>query len=259
MKLPLIRVLNAKSKPSTVVTSITLGLVACLIVIGYASYDPSGGFIGSWEELEVVYVAANASSGDVFCKLRNTAVHASTFDHILVNETRVSPRTPLPGRIRRWEYATVVFPYNGTWNDRIEIVVWTESAWPSFRVVDLAVASTSPVEDVYPSAVDLLDTWLRQHAQDIRGAIVLAILLAIVVGACVLKRGRVSLTAFFGAILGFWCYWTILAFIFYIVMNSPSTVADVLFLTLCSGGLSFFTIYVLFTPKSRRQSSRQLS
>jgi hypothetical protein len=45
MKLSLVRVLNAKRKPSTVVTSIVLGLVSCLIVIGYWSFT-SGGFIG---------------------------------------------------------------------------------------------------------------------------------------------------------------------------------------------------------------------
>jgi hypothetical protein len=153
----------------------------------------------------------------------------------------------------------VVFPYDGPWTGRIEIVVVTAGIWGSFRVVDLSEASTNPVGDAYPSDVELLDTWLRRHAREIQRAIVLALLMSIVAGACFLrKRGRVSLVAFFYAIIGFWCYLTIPAVI-YLVLNILSTDAFSLFLVLYSAGLSFTTYYVLLTPKPRKQSSRQLS
>jgi hypothetical protein len=117
----LVGVLDAKRTPSPYVTSIALGLVACLIFAGYlcivALYnDLYPSVYIRWPKPEIVYAAADATTWELLCKIYNAGNGRATIETIYVNATQVNPRAPLPVTIPYGEYATVVLPYEGPWN-----------------------------------------------------------------------------------------------------------------------------------------------
>jgi hypothetical protein len=205
-----------------------------------------------------VYVATDATTGELVCKIYNAMDRTVTIEAISVNATHINPPAPLPVTLPSGEYATMVLPYDGPWNGPLQITLRSPYYYYS-QVVDLDAAATNAVGGAYPTPVELLAVFLNQHMWEIRFAIVVALLLAVVAGALVLrKRGRVSLLVFFDEVLVFWSYYIVLATIFSPVMP----LRDFLFSQfhiLCSSVLSVFTISVLLTPPPRRPSSHQPS
>jgi hypothetical protein len=245
-------VLNIKRTPSPYVTSIALGLVACLIVAGSicaAEIEAHRSF--RMPHPDIVYVAADATTEELACKVYNAGDIEARIVAFYVNATSVSPRVPLPVTIRGRAYATVVLPYNGPWNGSIQITLYRRF-WGGIYVnhsqeVDLDVASTNPMSGAYPTPFELLPDLLLQHALQIGIAIVVALLVTVVTVTLILrKRGRVSLLVFVDEVLAFFIYFVV----FWEIANLGPFIP-----TLVSSVLSVLTIYVLLPPPPRTSSA----
>jgi len=121
----------------------------CLL---YCNYWP--------DRLEIVYVAANQTSREIFCKIRNTGIANSSLVEIRVNSSKISMVGQLPMTIGSiLDYKTCVFRYEGPWKGSILIDFYTVSGGEYERwgkLVDLRTASGNPVEGAYPSGAELL-------------------------------------------------------------------------------------------------------
>ncbi len=248
-------------KSSPYDTSIALGVVACLLFAGYLCVVPLYHGLPftdtRWPEPEIVYVAADATTGELACKIFNAMDRSVTITAIDVNATHVTPRAPLPVILPSGEYATVVLPYSGPWNGLTQITL--DSRYYNYsQEVDLDAASTNPMGGAYPTPVEVLAAFLHQHVWELRFAVVVALLLTVIAGSVVLrKRGRVSLLVLFDEVLAFGIYFFVLAALFFWAMPRDFLVS--LFLILCCSGLSVFTVYALLTPSPRTPSAYQPS
>jgi hypothetical protein len=112
------------------------------------------------DRLQIVYVAANQTSREIFCKVRNTGNGNSSLVEIRVNSSEVSMVSQLPMNIgSTLDYRTCVFRYEGPWKGSILIDFYTVSGGQYERwgkLVDLQTASSDHIEGAYPSGAELL-------------------------------------------------------------------------------------------------------
>lgn len=112
------------------------------------------------DRLEIVYVAANQTSREIFCKVRNTGNAYARLVEIRVNGSKVSMVDQLSITIESiLDYRTCIFRYEGPWKGSILIDFYTISGGEYERwgkLVDLQAASSNPIEGAYPSRTELL-------------------------------------------------------------------------------------------------------
>jgi len=156
---------------------VLLAILSGLIVGSYLviSYNKFSYNYPPHDWLEIVYVAANQTSREIFCKIRNTGNANSILEGIRVNGSKVSTMSKLPITIEPvGDYKTCVFKYDGPWKGSILIDFYTSSCGEYERwgkLVDLQAASSNPIEGAYPSRgeilVQSLHLWFSRHLGEI--------------------------------------------------------------------------------------------
>jgi len=156
-----------------IILVILLGLiVGSYLVISYHNF---GYNYAPHDRLEILYVAANQTSREIFCKVRNTGNAYSILEVIRVNGSKVSMVSRLPVTMEPiMDYETCVFRYDGPWKGSMLVDFYTTSAGQYERwgkLVDLQTASNSPIEGAYPSGAELLVgslyLWFGHHEEEI--------------------------------------------------------------------------------------------
>jgi len=142
---------------------ILLGLMASsYLILSYHDYSfYCLLYYNYWpDRMEIVYVAANQTSREIFCKIRNTGNAYSRLVEIRVNSSKVGMVSQLPITIGSiLDYETCVFRYEGPWKGSILIDFYTVSGGEYERwgkLVNLRTASSNPIEGAYPSRAELL-------------------------------------------------------------------------------------------------------
>jgi hypothetical protein len=117
--------------------------------------------------VSIVYVAANQTSQEIFCKLRNDGPNSATLTELWVNNTRVNTGNSLPLAFEPLlDYKTFVFNYNGSWQGSILITFYTPWSQQPFgdngvqKLVYLKAVSANPISEAYTSEMDLLNLLL---------------------------------------------------------------------------------------------------
>lgn len=117
--------------------------------------------------INIVYVAANLSSHQVYCRMYNRGSENLALIYITVDGVLVNTTDPLPTLMGVGEYYTCAFTYEGPWEGSVEIAVSWKSRWDSARVrdysthtetVDLEKASGEPVGEAFSTAPTWRDT-----------------------------------------------------------------------------------------------------
>jgi len=127
--------------------------------------------IGGFDRLQILYVAANQTSREAYCKVLNTGSHLLTIDEIKVNGSKVITRDRLPIVIRPFcvrDYRTFVFRYDGPWKGSIVIGFHTlpfPADWE--KLVDLQAASSNPIDGAYPDRFELLSVYFYRNLVEI--------------------------------------------------------------------------------------------
>lgn len=149
-------------------------IVYGLVVTSYVVYDARRGvevyqrhIFAFTEEgrVSIVYVAANQTSQEIYCKLRNDGPNWSTLTELRVNGTRVDTGGSLPLNFERLlDYKTFVFQYNGSWQDSILITfLYHPGDYPTAqKLVDLRTVSANPISGAYTSELDRLNILLAR-------------------------------------------------------------------------------------------------
>jgi hypothetical protein len=131
------------------------------------------GLYPKFQQVEVTYVAANETSQEIFFKLKNTGTWRSTIESVLVNDTEVSMIPSLPLTMGpHVDYVTIVFNYNGSWNDTVQVKILTDYSRADVydnieQSIDLQVASKNPIMNAYPSESESQTVYQLKHRWEI--------------------------------------------------------------------------------------------
>ena len=152
-----------------VVLTVLWGLIISSYVIMTDYYETHYGLFPIYERVEIAYVAANKTSREIFCKLRNTGNAQSIIEEVRVNGTKVSTGDPLPITMDPiLGYKTYVFRYDGPWEGSILISFRNpHSGYVFEQLVDLEAASRNTIEGAYPSKDELQRAFFESHLGEI--------------------------------------------------------------------------------------------
>lgn len=152
--------MDSVTRGNFLVVGVVLGVLLGLLII-----IPTPAFSISVPDIEILYVAANQTSREIFCKLRGNGTVTSTVYEVRVNGTIVTTGDPLPITLKNAEYKTYVFRYDGPWEGSILIFFDVHSFFRREKggpeiLVDLQTISKNPIEGAYPSKIELFYAWL---------------------------------------------------------------------------------------------------
>jgi len=152
--------------------AILLGLIVSSYFIVWYSDTGMHHCIGGFDRLQILYVAANQTSREIYCKVLNTGSHLLTIDEIKVNGSKVITRDRLPIIIRPLcvrDYKTFVFRYDGPWKGSIVIGFHTLISFPADweKLVNLQTASSNPIGGAYPDRFELLSIYFYRNLGEI--------------------------------------------------------------------------------------------
>lgn len=122
--------------------------------------------------MQILYVAANQTSREIYCKILNTGTHLLTLEEIRVNGSKVIAKDRLPLIIKPFyarDYRTCVFRYDGPWKGSILIdfhtLIGLRTDWE--KLVDLQTASSNPIEGAYPDRFEFLSIYFYRNLVEI--------------------------------------------------------------------------------------------
>lgn len=152
-----------------VLLAILLGLITCTYFIVW--YNAGGRYqcIGGFDRLQILYVAANQTSREIYCKVLNTGSHLLTLEEVRVNGSKVITSEQLPITIKPvcvLDYKTFVFRYDGPWKGSI-LLDFLAAGRDWEKLVDLQTASSNPIEGAYPDKFELLSIYINRNLGEI--------------------------------------------------------------------------------------------
>jgi len=152
-----------------ILLAVLLGLIMCSYFIVRYGTGGRNQCIGGFDRLEILYVAANQTSREIYCKVLNTGSHLLTLEEVRVNGSKVVTREQLPITIKPFcvlDYRTFVFRYDGPWKGSILLDFLAEGrVWG--KLVDLQTASSNPIEGAYPDRFELLSIYFNRNLGEI--------------------------------------------------------------------------------------------
>ncbi len=163
---------------------------------GYLIEHTDYGLYSMFQAVKVEYVAANETSQEIFFKLHNYGTLSATIEKVLVNDAEATMMTSLPLTLGSYvDYGTIVFKYNGSWEDSIQVTMLTDHGVVYGEGVDikqsvnLQDASQNSVISVYPSESESQKAYQMQHRWEILRTSLAEI--------CILTPSIMGLAAFF--------------------------------------------------------------